>query len=163
MDENLIITKEASCSFTGHRPAKLHTSEAEVKAALEREIDSAIASGYRTFITGMSTGVDLWAGEIVLRRMQRNKTINIIAALPYSTFGSRMAKEWKTIFDDIMNKAIFTKTISPQYHIGVYQARDKWMVDNSSRVIAVFNGEPGGTKFTIEYAERSGVEVIRAV
>lgn len=32
------------------------------------------------------------------------------------------------------------------------------MVDRVARVIAVFNGEPGGTYNTIAYARRMGVE-----
>ena len=34
------------------------------------------------------------------------------------------------------------------------------MVDRSSRVIAFYNGESGGTRNTILYAESKGVEVI---
>ena len=34
------------------------------------------------------------------------------------------------------------------------------MVDTSNRVIAVFNGEKGGTLNTINYAKRKNVEVI---
>lgn len=34
------------------------------------------------------------------------------------------------------------------------------MVDHSARVIAVFNGEKSGTKNTVDYAEKCGVELI---
>jgi hypothetical protein len=34
------------------------------------------------------------------------------------------------------------------------------MVDHSSLVIAVFNGERGGTKNTLDYAKRKGVACI---
>lgn len=34
------------------------------------------------------------------------------------------------------------------------------MVDHAGRVIAVFNGEKGGTKNTIDYAERQNIPVI---
>jgi len=33
------------------------------------------------------------------------------------------------------------------------------MVDHSTRVIAVYNGEPGGTKNTIDYANRMNIAV----
>ena len=36
----------------------------------------------------------------------------------------------------------------------------EWMVDHAGRVIAVFNGEKGGTKNTIDYAERQNIPVI---
>ncbi len=34
------------------------------------------------------------------------------------------------------------------------------MVDRSARVIAAYNGESGGTKNTIDYAKRRGIEII---
>ena len=34
------------------------------------------------------------------------------------------------------------------------------MVNHSNRVIAYFNGAPGGTKNTIDYADGKGIEVI---
>ena len=40
-----------------------------------------------------------------------------------------------------------------------FQKRDEWMVDQSSRVIAVYDGVSGGTKNTIDYAVRCGVGV----
>ena len=38
--------------------------------------------------------------------------------------------------------------------------RNEWMVDHSGRVIAYYNGTPGGTRNTIEYAKRKNIEVI---
>lgn len=46
------------------------------------------------------------------------------------------------------------------YDRGCFQRRNEWMVDHAGRVIAVFNGEKGGTKNTIDYAERQHVPVI---
>lgn len=40
-------------------------------------------------------------------------------------------------------------------------ARNEWMVDHSSRVIAVYTEAPGGTLETIEYAESNGRDVIQ--
>ncbi len=51
------------CCFTGHRPEKLKRSEEEIKEGLEEAILKAIHEGYRTFITGMARGVDIWAGQ----------------------------------------------------------------------------------------------------
>ena len=37
---------------------------------------------------------------------------------------------------------------------------NEWMVNHSARVIAVYNGEAGGTRNTIVYANKHGVDVI---
>ena len=56
-----------ACSFTGHRPERLEMSEDKVIAWLEEQIRKAVSDGYTDFITGMQRGVDIWAGEIVLK------------------------------------------------------------------------------------------------
>jgi hypothetical protein len=45
------------------------------------------------------------------------------------------------------------------YREDAYQQRNQWMVDMSSRVIAVFNGKPSGTMYTIQYAEGQKIPV----
>lgn len=55
------------CCFTGHRPEKLLSSESQVRTALEKEIWTAYQEGFRTFLTGMARGTDIWSGELILR------------------------------------------------------------------------------------------------
>ncbi len=40
------------------------------------------------------------------------------------------------------------------------QERNRYMVNASSLVIALFNGKNGGTQKTIEYAEKQGKEIV---
>lgn len=152
--------RKRRCCFTGHRPEKLHMSEAEVSAALEREIRAAVADGFQTFITGMARGVDIWAGEIVLRLRDEGTPIHLIAASPYRGFENAWSPEWRSRYAAVMAAADITRFISPGYDRGCFQRRNEWMVDRSARVIAVFNGEKGGTKNTIDYADRNGVPVV---
>lgn len=51
------------------------------------------------------------------------------------------------------------KVICPSYNAEAYQRRNEWMVDHSAHVIAVFNGEKGGTKNTVDYAEKHGIQI----
>lgn len=41
-----------------------------------------------------------------------------------------------------------------------FQLRNVWMVDHSSRLIACWDGEPGGTANTIQYAKRRNTAII---
>ena len=43
--------------------------------------------------------------------------------------------------------------------MAAFQQRNEWMVDHSSRLIAIYNGSPGGTRNTIEYAKRKKLEI----
>ena len=55
-----------------------------------------------------------------------------------------------------------TNTVLNQHYTrGCYQQRNKYLVDNSSRLIAVFNGDyKSGTGKTIQYALKKNIEVI---
>lgn len=152
-------TRTHCVCFTGHRPEKLSFSEAEVKAGLTEQIKKAVEDGYTTFITGMGKGVDLWAGEIVCKLRDNGSNIKLVAASPYDGFGKGWPAEWRSLHREILEKADFVENVCPGYHKGCFLVRDKWMVDHSDLVIAVFNGAPGGTKFTIDYAKKQGVKV----
>ena len=149
------------CCFTGHRPEKLNMPEQLVVAALEREILTAVEAGFVTFISGMARGVDIWAAEQVLRIRQNNSAIHLICALPHPDFEMRWSREWQKRYRVIIEAADFVKVVCPSFSMGSYQARNEWMIDHSARLIAVYNGEAGGTRNTIEYAERQGIQIIR--
>ena len=40
------------------------------------------------------------------------------------------------------------------------QRRDRYMVDHASLLIAAFDGSAGGTRYTVEYAMRRGLDVV---
>ena len=147
------------CCFSGHRPEKLNEPEEEVKQWLEQQIDQAIADGYRTFISGCAMGVDIWAGQIVLQKKAINPEIHLIAATPWPRFAARWNEDWQRQYNDLLSSADLVVNVCDHYHNGVFQQRNVWMVDHSNRVIAYFNGSPGGTRNTIEYAEKKHVEV----
>ena len=149
-----------SCCFTGHRPEKLTVSEDEVRKWLYEKICEAANDGYTTFITGMARGVDLWAGELVLRRKAKGIPIRLICALPYPGFGDRFAEKWKKMYHDILSCADSVVCVCEGYSRFCFARRNRWMVDHSSRLIAVFNGASGGTKNTIDYARKSGCDII---
>ena len=146
--------------FTGHRPEKLNVLEQDVIKSLEAAIELAIISGYKTFITGMARGVDIWAAEIIIKKKRDSIDINLICALPYEGFEKSWSSDWQKRYRDILERADLVKVISPCYSKACFQKRNEWMVDHSSRVIAVWNGEPSGTKNTMVYAEKVGVLVI---
>ena len=149
------------CCFTGHRPEKLHRKESVIRKELEAEIRNAIADGFVVFITGMARGVDLAAGEIVLQLRKEGFPIRLICAIPYPGFEQSWSLEWQQRYSAVMMGADLVRYISPSYNRSCFQRRNEWMVNHSARAIAVFNGQPSGTKNTIDYACRSGVQTIR--
>lgn len=148
------------CCFTGHRPEKLRRSELEIRAELEREIRKAYVDGFTVFVTGMAKGVDIDAGEIVLQLCAEGLPIRLICASPYPGFENSWSFDWQRRYKTVMKKADLVRYICPRYYRGCFQIRNEWLVNHSARVIAVFNGQPSGTRNTIDYAHRQGVPVI---
>ena len=150
------------CCFTGHRPSKLKQDEQTIKRSLAASIDHAIDRGYTTFVTGMAQGTDIWAAEIVLDRRSANPDLKLISAIPHPDFEKSWKADWQKRYNAVRSAADLERTICPAYSKAAYQKRNIWMVDHSALVIAVFNGEPGGTLNTIKYAQQNQIEVLYA-
>ena len=148
------------CCFTGHRPEKLGAPEWQIKRELEREIRQAIADGLDVFITGMARGVDIWAAEIVLNLRDSGMPIRLMCASPFDGFERSWNEEWRQRYHQIMAAADHTLFVCNSYSRSCFQIRNGWMVNHSARVIAVFNGEKGGTKNTIDYAHTKNIHLV---
>ena len=146
------------CCFTGHRPQKLSAPDRKIKKALEEEVKRAIDDGFTTFISGMAQGVDIWAAEIIIK-LRKKYNLKLICASPFEGFEKSWSEDWKRAYQKIIQNADLVKYICPSYSPACFQIRNEWMVDHSARVIAAWNGEPSGTKNTVVYAEKQGVEV----
>lgn len=143
--------------FTGHRPEKLQQTEKAIRKMLEQEIEKAIDSGIRVFLSGMARGVDIWAAQIVLQQRRAGRDVKLICACPYPGFERAWSRDWQRQYREILAAADLVQYICPAYSPACFRLRNEWMVDHAALVIAVFNGQPGGTKNTIDYAAQKGV------
>ena len=156
--------KAHRCCFTGHRPEKLKLAPEDIMSAMEEEIRRAYADGFNVFISGMAPGVDMWAAEVVLRlRNDCQLPIKLIAASPFVGFERSWSKDLRDRYLRIINEADLVRYISPSYFQGCFQVRNECMVDHSTRVISVFNGQKGGTLNTINYARKKQIQVINLI
>lgn len=160
MDKDFEINIEKSCCFTGHRPEKIRDSEAKVREALRKEILAAIEAGCDTFITGMAPGVDYWAGFEVMDLMASGHNIHLVCAVPFPGVHRKRDQVQKEEFERIIDAADKVEYICPGYRAWCFSARNRWMVDNSSYVIAVSNGNAGGTENTMKYVEKQGRKMV---
>ncbi len=151
--------KKYICCFTGHRPEKLGVTQAVLWPVLEAAIIKAINDGIRIFITGMSRGVDLWAAQIVCQQKQRHSDIHLICAIPFKDIELRWSAAWRETFYKVLEYADYIKVFSPEFSYASYDIRNRWMVDHSSHIIAVYNGSRGGTYNTLQYALRKQIEI----
>lgn len=144
-----------TCCVTGHRdiPAdKLGYVEQE----LRRELTEAVADGYTRFLSGFAEGADLLFAALVAEEKARHPELFLEAALPYA--GRTKTKDWR--FHELLQQCDGVKAESQTYTPSCYMRRNRYMVGQSQRVIAVYDGrEKGGTLFTMRYAHSLGRDV----
>lgn len=152
--------RQHRCCFAGHRPEGILLSEAAAKDWLRYEITTAINAGYTTFITGMGMGVDIWAAETVLQMRNDNPSLHLIAVEPYPGFAGKWGREWLERYNKILDEADLVKQLYPHYNPSGINSRINWMVERSSRLIAIYNESKGYTGSFVDYAKAQGLEVV---
>ena len=142
--------QEKTCCVTGHRDIP-DEQVSHIKKSLEQEIDRAISDGFSCFISGFADGVDLLFAGSVAERITKNPALKLIAAIPYRRRLDTLQKSERTkALIDLCNEIYVA---AEDYRPSVYAKRNRYMVDRSERVIAVYDGrEKGGTVGTIRLA-----------
>ena len=156
------------CCFTGYRPHRFHFSPdglrpEQVQAALGEQIRRLYDEGYRTFISGMSTGVDLWAAAEVLTLRENHPEVELIAAVPFagqeSHWSLPLQKEYHRILAAAQQvEVLFDAAAAEKNAAECYKGRNRWMVDRADTVLAVceidVTDSRTGTATTVRYARR---------
>jgi len=158
--------REKTVCFSGHRPAKLpfkgDTNAPETKILISmiyKEIQNSIDEGYDTFITGVAKGVDLWAGSLVADIKSTSPEIKLISAVPYKSYGVKWKGTDKWNLSYVMQKSDKIYYVCDEYSKICMKKRNEYMVDNSSKLIAVINDYKSGTGQTIRYAKKNNLKI----
>lgn len=157
-------SRAATCCFSGYRAEKMPFPANDPRAgalmeALNRAIADAAAQGYTAFLSGMSTGFDLWAAEAVLR-VRKQLPIQLCCAIPFDQQADRYPPAWKRSFNRCLLAADRVFSLSRHYYAGCYAARNRFMVESSALLICYFDGQPGGTAQTVRMARQRGLELV---
>lgn len=159
--------KPVSCCFSGHRTAKLPwgTNERDgrcvlLKARLRAVLEHLIDEGYTHFICGMADGCDLYCAEAVLELRARYPALTLEAAIPCLSQADAWSEAQRARYRGILARCDVETLVQETYTRGCMQRRNRYMVDHSAVLVALHGGLPGGTRYTIEYALRSGLDVI---
>lgn len=151
--------------FTGHRPDKLNGYNPKDNKELLWKLRSFVVQhieekNVKTFITGMALGIDTWSALIVLKLKEQYSDLKLIAAVPCQNHSDKWTKEsrdqWQYIIDRC-NEVVYVS--NEPYTKWCMQKRNKWMVDKSDYVIAVWDESPGGTENCVKYAIKTEKEI----
>jgi len=157
------------CCLIGPSPNKLsfgydetHPECIRLKIKLAVEIEKLRKKGVTTFLSGMTQGVELWGAEILrdLKRAYPDQEIRLVAVIPYAGQADRWRGKNRERYRGILASADQIVTLRPWYAPGCLFERSRYMVDASTHLIAVFGGEPGSVKYTLDYARKKGRKIV---
>lgn len=77
-----------------------------------------------------------------------------------SLAGGRLGRSAKSRYRDILARCDYETMVQQSYTPGCMQRRNRYMVDHASLLLAVHDGQPGGTQRTMEYAMRRGLQIV---
>lgn len=136
---------------TGHRPNKLggYSPKIIAKTIATAHIWLDCNRPVRV-ISGMAQGWD-----IALALAAIKLRIPLTCAIPFEGQQNPWPLEDRKRFDKVIFSADTVKVISPgPYAAWKMEVRNKWMVDNSDIILALYNGDfKGGTANCIKYAK----------
>ena len=144
-----------TCCFTGHRehlyPFRAGSPEfGIIKSKLKEYIGSAVKSGFDYFIVGGANGADEWALDILSEMKASGAAIYIEIAVPFAGFKHKKGAADKET------------AVSVEEDPLCYEKRNRYMVEHSERIIAVYDEDhpiEGGTKQTVGFAAEAGIEI----
>ena len=108
----------------------------------------------------MARGCDFYFAETVISLREIYPDIILEAAIPCAAQSASWApphrERWANILQQCDKKIVLQEHYTPDCMI----RRNRYMVDHSALVIAVYDGSNGGTRRTLEYALRQKVPFV---
>ena len=164
--EEASLARERTCCFTGHRPGKLpwRSDESDrrclaLKEAIRREMERAYDRGFRHFICGMAQGCDLYFCEAALALRGERPGITVEAAIPCEEQAAKWPERDRERYFRLVELCDYETVVQRHYDRGCMLRRNRYMVDHAALLIAVYDGNLGGTMYTLSYAMKRGVAV----
>lgn len=158
---------EISCCFTGNRPEKLPWggNERDLRCLLTQDqlyaaLEDAYERGFRHFLCGMARGGDFYFAELVTQLRVKHPEVTLEAVIPYREQSRHWEPADRRRYLALVKSCNAVTILQEDYTPQCMQRRNQYMVDRSRLVIALYGGAAGGTRSTLLYAMRRGVETV---
>ena len=157
-----------TCCFTGHRPQSLPFGSDEQNPQCIRlrfliwELMKKLSVNHLVthYISGMALGIDQMCAEMVIALRKKHPEITLECAIPCEEQAIKWTEPQRDRYFWIAEQCDKETMLQHHYDKECMQKRNKYMVDNSQIVLAVWNGKPSGTANTVKYAQEQGKTVI---
>ncbi|MBE7040437.1 MAG: DUF1273 domain-containing protein [Ruminococcaceae bacterium] len=153
------MKRETTCSFTGHRIIRSCRRDALTKQ-LNSAVRSLIEKGYTDFCSGGALGFDQLAAQTVISLKNEFPHIHLCMVLPCKNQDKYWSSGQKEVYRQLVAAADKIVYTAEDYDNGCMQRRNRFLVDSASCLLAYLEQNRGGTKYTVNYAEKSGISVL---
>jgi len=156
-----MVDRSKVACFSGHR--KLPEDRTELQANLEKAIIELIERGVVFFGSGGVLGFDQEAASAVLKLKEDYPHIRLVMVLPCPPEEQSLKwnEEQRRRYFEILGQADKVRVLSSRYTNSCMLDRNRHMVDNSAYLICYLREQHGGTFYTVNYAERQGLNILR--
>ena len=153
--------REQTCCFAGHWafPPEVRMT---VRIKAEKAIKNLYDRGVVYYGCGGATGFDTLMAQVCfgLRDSGMYPQMKVILVYPFDGFTKRWSLEQQKTFKVLLKRYDKVVCFSEKPDFYAHLARNKRLVDGSAFCIAYCAEQDGGTAYTVEYAQKKGLEVI---
>lgn len=126
-----------------------------LKEALAGQIAALAGKGVTDWLCGMAQGADQYMAQIVLDLRKENPALRLHCILPCEGQEAKWPAAERERYHSILKQADEVVYVSRAYHPDCMLDRNRYLVDHSSILLAVYNGMwRSGTGATVRYAQR---------
>ena len=160
------IKKEKTVAITGYRASKMRPKYNDVNhinvviTETYLAIKELYKQGYTTYLTGCCEGFDLIAAEAVLKLKEEHSDIRLVAVIPFKGQDKDWCAKDRLTYEHVIRYAddriiLAEKFIDNQQ----YLERNNYLLENSSCVICYYDGQRGGTMYTVNRAKKTKMPI----
>ena len=163
------IDPSRAVAFSGYRKEKIKLTETDtdytsVRERIVRRTASAVLDlryqDYNTYLCGMATGFDLWAGLAVLSLKKQLSDLRLIAVVPYRGQANGFPYEFKELHSAVLGAADRRVCLHDTCTRSCFHERNRAMLDHASALVCYFDGQSGGTAYTVDLARKRDMTVL---
>ena len=147
------------CAFSGHRVI-LPEHKEPLRGLLRRAIAYAYEKGCRSFFCGGAIGFDTFAAKEVILFRVKHPDARLVLMIPCADQSDGWSAMDRAAYDYVLSEADEAVILSEHYAKGCMQRRNRALVDGSDFCIAYVKKADGGSAFTVNLAQKRGLEVI---
>lgn len=143
---------------TGHKPNKLGSYKIPnptYNFVMAETAKTVLEYKPSKIITGLCIGYAQWVAELAIKL-----NIPFIAAVPFMGQELLWSKDAQSTYRQLLHHADVVEVVSPGgFASWKMQARNQWIVNNCTLLLAAFDGSPGGTYNCLDYAKEQDKKI----